>query len=67
MIPPKHMPLSRASSLMKHLTEQLALSVEEMIDLRDQIDAHLRKRVGVPGRSPPPRTLYLPADPLDDL
>jgi hypothetical protein len=60
------MPSPRASSLLRFLTKRLALSVDELIELRDGIDAHLRERVGVPPPSKR-RTLYLPTDSLDDL
>jgi hypothetical protein len=55
-----------AASLLRFLIQRFTLSIPDLIDLREAIDAHLRERVGM---TPPKerRTLYLPADSLDDL
>jgi alpha-glucuronidase len=60
------LPSRRTSRIFEFLTKRIALSAEELVALRDEIDAHLRKRVGV---APPSKrkTLYLPTDSLDEL
>jgi hypothetical protein len=55
-----------ASSLLRFLIQRFTLSIPDLIDLREAIDAHLRARVGMPAPKER-RTLYLPADSLDDL
>jgi hypothetical protein len=57
---------TRASRIITFLTKRLELSAEELLELRDEIDAAIRVRVGVRPASGR-RTLYLPMDPLDDL
>jgi hypothetical protein len=57
---------SHASRIITFLTKRLALSAEDLLELRDAIDAHLQVRVGVKPASGR-RTLYLPTDSLDDL
>jgi hypothetical protein len=61
------MPPSRASTLIRFLTTRLAFTVDELVALRDEIDAHIRKRVAILGDTAPRKTLYLPSDSLDDL
>ncbi len=54
-------------TLIKFVTEHLALSVEELFELREALDAHLCARVGVVAHERPRRTLYLPQDSLGKL
>ncbi len=54
-------------TLVKFVTEHLALSVEELFELREALDAHLCKRVGVESHERPRRTMYLPTDSLGEL
>jgi hypothetical protein len=54
-------------TLVKFVTEHLALSVEELFELRGALDAHLCKRVGAIAHERPRRTLYLPQDSLREL
>jgi hypothetical protein len=57
---------SRADRIVSFLTTRIGLSLDELIAVRDAIDAHIRGRVApVPPSSR--RTLYLPNDSLDDL
>ncbi|MGO8997641.1 MAG: hypothetical protein ACLQVI_30355 [Polyangiaceae bacterium] len=60
------MPSPRAASIIRFLTKRLCLTVDELVELRDGLDAQIRERVG---GAPPSkrRTLYLPNDSLDDL
>ena len=60
------LPPRRTSRILDFLTKRMALSAEELLALRDEIDAHLRKRVGVAPQSKR-RMLYLPTDSLDEL
>jgi hypothetical protein len=57
---------SRTSRIVAFLTQRLALSLDELIELRESIDAHIRGRVAVPPPSSK-RTLYLPNESLDEL
>ena len=53
-------------TLLRFLIDHLALSTDDLVALRDRIDAHVRERA----RRPPGekrRTLYLPEEPLDEL
>jgi hypothetical protein len=57
---------SRTSRIVGFLTARLSLTLDELIELREAIDAHIRGRVAV---APPSskRTLYLPNESLDEL
>jgi hypothetical protein len=57
----------RASSLLRFLLVRLSLTVDELFELRDGLDAHLRERVGIAEGPPKRRTLYLPTDSMRDL
>jgi len=59
-------PSSRTSRIVGFLIHRLALKLDELVEVRDAIDTHIRGRVAV---APPSsrRTLYLPNDALDDL
>ena len=57
----------RIAMLMRFLSDDLALTMTEMTELRACLDAKICA-CGVPRTSgEPPRTLYLPSEPLDDL
>ena len=61
---------ARVAMLMRFLSKDLALSVEELLELRSELDALVQEQIT--GRSGDPaasrkRTLYLPTDPLDEL
>ncbi len=64
-------PLSKSSARVakafRYLSEDLALSADEMRSLRAQLDEWLTGHATASPVSTPRRTLYLPREPLDDL
>jgi hypothetical protein len=54
-------------TILRYLTEELSLDVRELLDVRDAIEAHLCHRIGIAPGSRPRRTLYLRAEPMNDL